>query len=119
MSTSFKRLQAEKLAADKALRDLTPLSSIEDANALKDYLQSLNSKTEVSVSSPYDMLNHLICNIQVYQDEIKRLNGKLEGKISTYLVTLFDIKLDTSPGRPYRRAKGNSQAFLNLPSGSD
>ncbi|XP_006454982.1 hypothetical protein AGABI2DRAFT_239477 [Agaricus bisporus var. bisporus H97] len=85
VSTSFKRLQAEKLAADKALRDLTPLSSIEDTNALKDYLQSLNSKTEASVSSPYDMLNHLICDIQVYQDEIKRLNGKLEGKISTYL----------------------------------
>jgi hypothetical protein len=55
VSASFKRLQAEKLAADEAIRDLTPLSSIENTNALKDYLLSLNSKTEVSVSSPHDI----------------------------------------------------------------
>ncbi|KXN89967.1 Laminin subunit alpha-2 [Leucoagaricus sp. SymC.cos] len=60
ISASFKRLQEEKFAADAALRELTPLESIHDAIALREYFQSVNSKTEV------------------FQDEIKRLNGKLE-----------------------------------------
>ncbi|KAJ3568074.1 hypothetical protein NP233_g5956 [Leucocoprinus birnbaumii] len=60
VSTSFKRLQAEKLAADSVLRDMTPLESIQDATALKEWFESLNSKNEV------------------FQEEIKRLNGKLE-----------------------------------------
>jgi hypothetical protein len=43
-------LQAEKIAADAVLRDLTPLESIQDAIALKEYFESLNSKGEVSWS---------------------------------------------------------------------
>ncbi|KAF5377593.1 hypothetical protein D9615_005338 [Tricholomella constricta] len=60
VSISFKRLQAEKQAADIVLRDLTPLESFQDSTALRDHLQSLTSKTEI------------------FQAEIKRLNGKLE-----------------------------------------
>ena len=47
VSTSFKRLQEEKLAADVVLCDLTPLTSIQDATALKQYFKSLNSKSNV------------------------------------------------------------------------
>ncbi|KAG5648052.1 hypothetical protein DXG03_007087 [Asterophora parasitica] len=60
VSTSFKRLQAEKQAADLVLRELTPLETLQDSTALREYLQSLTSKTEI------------------FQVEIKRLNGKLE-----------------------------------------
>ncbi|KAF5355875.1 hypothetical protein D9756_003815 [Leucocoprinus leucothites] len=60
VSTSFKRLQAEKLAADAVLHDMTPLEGIQDVIALKEYFESLKSKTDV------------------FQGEIKRLNGKLE-----------------------------------------
>ncbi|GLB36220.1 putative mediator complex subunit Med5 [Lyophyllum shimeji] len=60
VSTSFKRLQAEKQAADLVLRELTPLESIQDSSALRDYFRSITSKAEI------------------FQDEIKRLNGKLE-----------------------------------------
>lgn len=49
VSTSFKRLQAEKLAADSVLCELTPLKSIQDAAALKEYIVNLNTKTEVCV----------------------------------------------------------------------
>ncbi|KZT72738.1 hypothetical protein DAEQUDRAFT_543432 [Daedalea quercina L-15889] len=59
VSTSFKRLQAEKLAADKVLQELTPLQSLQEADSLRDYLQNMNMKTEMA------------------QDEIKRLTGKL------------------------------------------
>ncbi|KAF8078550.1 hypothetical protein FPV67DRAFT_1465648 [Lyophyllum atratum] len=60
VSTSFKRLQAEKQAADLVLRELTPLESVGDSSALRDYLRSQTSKAEI------------------FQDEIKRLNDKLE-----------------------------------------
>lgn len=49
VSTSFKRLQAEKLAADSVLCELTPLKSIQDAAALKEYIANVNTKTEVCV----------------------------------------------------------------------
>ena len=44
---SFKRLQAEKSAADAILRELTPVEGITDARALRDYLQNLSLKIEV------------------------------------------------------------------------
>ncbi|KAL4242188.1 hypothetical protein ABKN59_001856 [Abortiporus biennis] len=59
VSTSFKRLQAEKAAADKILRELTSVESVQEADSLRDYLTNMNLKVEIS------------------QDEIKRLNGKL------------------------------------------
>ena len=48
VSTSFKRLQAEKAAADRILCELTPLESIQEVDALRDFLQNVNFKTEVS-----------------------------------------------------------------------
>ncbi|EPQ61437.1 hypothetical protein GLOTRDRAFT_102471 [Gloeophyllum trabeum ATCC 11539] len=51
VSTSFKRLQAEKLAADRVLREFTPLESMKDAEALKDFLQNTKSQAEVRHSS--------------------------------------------------------------------
>lgn len=60
VSTSFKRLQAEKLAADLVLRDLTSLHSIQDTAALRDYLQDTNTKVE-----------H-------YRSEVQGLNKRLE-----------------------------------------
>ncbi|KAJ3502953.1 hypothetical protein NLJ89_g8655 [Agrocybe chaxingu] len=60
VSTSFKRLQAEKLAADSVLRESTPLESINDAETLREFFTNLKNKD------------------QVFQDEIKRLNQKLE-----------------------------------------
>ncbi|KAJ3546976.1 hypothetical protein NM688_g5452 [Phlebia brevispora] len=59
VSTSFKRLQAEKAAADRILQEMTPVQTIQETDALKDFLQNINFKTEMA------------------QDEIKRLNGKL------------------------------------------
>ncbi|KAH9950472.1 hypothetical protein B0H21DRAFT_868888 [Amylocystis lapponica] len=59
VSTSFKRLQAEKLAADKVVQEFTPLETVQEVDALRDYLQNMNLKTEMA------------------QDEIRRLTGKL------------------------------------------
>lgn len=47
VSSSFKRLQAEKLAADKLLQELTPLQSIQDAEGLKEYIKNINLQSEV------------------------------------------------------------------------
>ncbi|KAJ7169956.1 hypothetical protein C8R46DRAFT_1349891 [Mycena filopes] len=60
VSTSFKRLQAEKAAADVILRELTPLETISDSQALRDFVQNVVLKSEISLG------------------EITRLNGKLE-----------------------------------------
>ncbi|KAI0030646.1 hypothetical protein K488DRAFT_87555 [Vararia minispora EC-137] len=59
VSTSFKRLQAEKLAADKVLQELTSVQTVQDASGLRDFLQNSQLKVEMA------------------QDEIRRLTGKL------------------------------------------
>lgn len=59
VSASFSKLQAEKTAADKVLQELTSVPSFQDADALRDYLQNAHLKVEIS------------------QDEIRRLTGKL------------------------------------------
>lgn len=59
VSTSFKKLQAERSAVDDVVRELTPLEDADDATVLRDYLTNLNMKTELT------------------QDELQRLNGKL------------------------------------------
>ncbi|KAI0307801.1 hypothetical protein B0F90DRAFT_1813194 [Multifurca ochricompacta] len=59
VSESFGKLQSEKSAMDKVLQELTPVQSCQDAGALRDYLQNAQLKIEMS------------------QDEIKRLTGKL------------------------------------------
>ncbi|KAF8843985.1 hypothetical protein BDN67DRAFT_47117 [Paxillus ammoniavirescens] len=48
ISTSFKRLQAERRAADSVIRELTPLEDTKDAAVLRDYLVNINMKVEVS-----------------------------------------------------------------------
>ena len=47
VSTSFKRLQAEKVAADRILKEFAPIDSITEADALRDFLQNMNFKNEV------------------------------------------------------------------------
>ena len=76
VSTSFKRLQAEKTAADRIFRELTPLESIQEADALRDFLQNVNFKTEVRISESFYFVYNLTW-FQMAQDEIKRLTGKL------------------------------------------
>ena len=46
--SSFKRLQAEKLAADRVLRDLTSVESVTEADTLRDFLRNMNFKNKVS-----------------------------------------------------------------------
>lgn len=59
VSTSFKKLQAERSAVNDVIRELTPLEDVDDATVLRDYLSNMNMKTELA------------------QDELQRLNGKL------------------------------------------
>lgn len=47
VSTSFKRIQAEKLAADAVLREFTPIETMQDVDGLRNYMENLNLKTEV------------------------------------------------------------------------
>lgn len=50
VSTSFKRLQAEKLAADAVLREGTPLESIKDTEGLREFLSQIKTKEQVRTS---------------------------------------------------------------------
>jgi len=47
VSSSFKKLQAEKLAVDAVLRELSPSQTMQDVDALRDYLQNHGLKAEV------------------------------------------------------------------------
>ncbi|KAG8894748.1 hypothetical protein FRC01_012779, partial [Tulasnella sp. 417] len=60
VSKSFKRLQAEKVAAEQVLRDMTPLESISETDSLRDHFRTLALKAEISA------------------DEIKRLNSQTQ-----------------------------------------
>ncbi|KAJ8469444.1 hypothetical protein ONZ45_g16889 [Pleurotus djamor] len=59
VTESFKKLQAERDAADRVLRDASPLEGLQDVDGFRDYLQNMTLKVEMA------------------EDEIKRLNGKL------------------------------------------
>ncbi|KAL5640958.1 hypothetical protein ACGC1H_001438 [Rhizoctonia solani] len=59
ISTSFKRLQAEKVAADKLIKEVTPLEGITDLDGLRAYLTNQKMKVELSA------------------EEIKRLTGQI------------------------------------------
>lgn len=66
VSESFKKLQADRAAADAVLLEFTPLQSIQDTVALRDYLKSIAS------------------NVSLYQNEVKELETKMrrqEGQI--------------------------------------
>ncbi|KAF8741912.1 hypothetical protein RHS02_03702, partial [Rhizoctonia solani] len=60
ISTSFKRLQAEKVAADKLIKELSPLEGIADLDGLRAYLTNQKMKVELST------------------EEIKRLTGQIK-----------------------------------------
>ncbi|KIL70758.1 hypothetical protein M378DRAFT_484230 [Amanita muscaria Koide BX008] len=66
VSESFKKLQADRAAADAVLLEFTPLQSIQDTIALRDYLKSIAS------------------NVSLHQNEVKELETKMrrqEGQI--------------------------------------
>ncbi|KAG9098844.1 hypothetical protein FRC06_005903 [Ceratobasidium sp. 370] len=48
ISTSFKRLQAEKVAADKLIREVSSLEGLSDLDALRDYMMNQRMKVEIS-----------------------------------------------------------------------
>ncbi|KAG9106240.1 hypothetical protein FRC07_008896, partial [Ceratobasidium sp. 392] len=48
ISTSFKRLQAEKIAADKLVREVSSLEGLSDLDALRDYMVNQKMKVEIS-----------------------------------------------------------------------
>jgi hypothetical protein len=75
VSKSFKRLQAEKLAADQLIRELTPLDGMVDIDGLGDYLRNLMVKVEVCI--PLSKEGYLFTLSQVSQQEIKHLNGTI------------------------------------------
>ena len=47
VSASFAKLQAEKLAADKILQEMTSVQGCQDAEGLRNYLQNAQLKVEV------------------------------------------------------------------------
>jgi hypothetical protein len=49
ISSAYKRLQADKIAVDKIVRELTPLNGIGDLEAFESHLKNLNGRTEVRV----------------------------------------------------------------------
>ncbi|KAG8701148.1 hypothetical protein FRC09_005526, partial [Ceratobasidium sp. 395] len=48
ISISFKRLQAEKLTADKLIREVSSLEGLSDLDALRDYMVNQKMKVEIS-----------------------------------------------------------------------
>jgi hypothetical protein len=60
VSTSFKRLQAERLSADAVLRELSPLQTMQDIDGLRDYLQNLGLKTEVHIRLPCNVYSDVL-----------------------------------------------------------
>ncbi|KAJ7597112.1 hypothetical protein C8J56DRAFT_1011641 [Mycena floridula] len=98
VSTSFKRLQAEKRAADTVLRELTPLETFKDSDALRDYIRNIKQKAEIS------------------QEELKRANNKLQtqdGRIEELREThLLESKSQSEQIDHLRKQLEESEALL-------
>ncbi|KAG6845781.1 hypothetical protein H0H87_003835 [Tephrocybe sp. NHM501043] len=105
VSISFKRLQEEKQAADLVLQELTPLETVHDNLALREYFKGLTSKTEV------------------FQDEIKRLNSKLETQEDRFEELRDTHRLETSSQslqvEKLRTQLSETEALLNAANSAD
>ena len=80
-----------KVKLDRILRELTPLETWQDAEAMRDYLQNMNLKTEMS------------------QDEIKRLTGKLTRKLPLSVRVPYCSVCHRRSRRTHRGNAGYSQ----------
>lgn len=47
VSASYEKLQADKHATDKVVREFTALETLDDIHALKDYFETVHLKAEV------------------------------------------------------------------------
>ena len=82
VSESLAKLQAERLAADKVLQEMTSLKGCQDADGLRDYLQ--NAQLKVEVRHHVSFFPNLAHIDQMSQDEVKRLTGKLTRAVYLY-----------------------------------
>ncbi|KIY72822.1 hypothetical protein CYLTODRAFT_428824 [Cylindrobasidium torrendii FP15055 ss-10] len=69
VSTSYKRLQAEKLASDTVLQELTPVPNISDQAALRNYLGGLAAQEAAS----RDEISRLLRKIATHDDRLEEL----------------------------------------------
>ncbi|KAF8633659.1 hypothetical protein AX15_001308 [Amanita polypyramis BW_CC] len=69
VSESFKNLQANRTAADAVFQELTPLQTIQDAGALRDYLKAVISKSS-------NEIKELESKVQEQEQRILELSSK-------------------------------------------
>jgi hypothetical protein len=91
VSMSFKKLQAERMAADQMIRDLTPLEGLHDTNGVRDFLQAMILKAEVSSSISMPPIS--LTNPQASRGEIKRLNVAVASTMHFAHVYAFAIDM--------------------------
>lgn len=92
VSTSFKKLQAEKAAADLVVRELTPLESAHDDVVLRDYLQSMSTKTE-NLQREVDRLNHALERQEERINELRDIH-RLESASQSDQIEQLRIQLN-------------------------
>ncbi|KAJ1912503.1 hypothetical protein IWQ60_009637 [Tieghemiomyces parasiticus] len=72
---SFKKLSAQKKAADAIIREITPLSGIADAEALEAHLRNINTKNELSTAE----IKRLSVENQDFSKRLIALENQNEG----------------------------------------
>ncbi|KZW00624.1 hypothetical protein EXIGLDRAFT_761444 [Exidia glandulosa HHB12029] len=94
VSTSFKRLQAEKRAADAVLGDLTPVESISDTDGLRNHLRNLSLKLDLSMEE----IKRLNAQHQTQELRIEELRDthRLESASQVELVDQLRAQLDAA-----------------------
>ncbi|KAG8903842.1 hypothetical protein FRB99_002657 [Tulasnella sp. 403] len=91
VSKSFKRIQAEKVAVERVLKEFTPLEGISDAEGLREHLRNINLKAEMSTEE-IKRLNSLI---QRHDERLEELRDthRLESKSQSESIELMRKRL--------------------------
>ncbi|KAJ7070960.1 hypothetical protein C8F01DRAFT_1108511 [Mycena amicta] len=109
VSTSFKRLQTEKSAADSILRELTPIETISDSQALRDYVQNVVLKTEMSTQEIVRLKGHL----ETQEGRIEELRDTHRLESSSQSVQIEQLKKQLSEADALLTASQGSAAQSN------
>ncbi|KAJ7181737.1 hypothetical protein C8R43DRAFT_1055509 [Mycena crocata] len=106
VSTSFRRLQAEKAAADAILRELTPVESVGDSQALRDFVQNVVLKSEISVEE----ITRLNRKLATQEDRIEELRDTHRLESSSQSAQIEKLKKQLAEGEALLAA---SQASIS------
>ncbi|TFK57208.1 hypothetical protein OE88DRAFT_1650841 [Heliocybe sulcata] len=108
VSTSFKRLQAEKRAADTILKEFTPLESMQDAEGLRAFLHNSKSQHEMAQAE----IRRLNGSIALHDERLQELRDTHRLESSSQIDLIDQLRKQVTESEALLKASQNSNSTL-------